>query len=97
MSGAHLLDQSGDLAGDWLGFSSARRNRRTGTLVVVIDDRTSRFDADSMTDYGNGPAPWWTVCDDHATLVCHPTRSLAEAHAARPWEWCEACGDLIAE
>lgn len=35
--------------------------------------------------------PWVTVCEEHGTLVSHPTRALASAHASDPLGWCEEC------
>jgi hypothetical protein len=88
------LDRNGDDVRTWAGYVSARRNRATGTLIVVIDDRSGRWSSDSLADYGDGTAPWWTVCDDHGVLIQHQSRRLATAHAAAPEGWCEGCMEL---
>ena len=58
------------------------KNRATGTVIHVIDNRDHLFDADDL--------PWFTVCTDHGTVCSHPTRKLAESHAVVP-EWCGDC------
>lgn len=84
-------DANGDDVRTWVGYVSAARNRITGTLIVVIDDRNGAMSHDSLDDFGDGRSPWWTICDDHGQLVQHQTRALAVAHAARPDGWCEEC------
>lgn len=62
-----------------------RRNRQTGTQVTVC--RAEAIGADPID-------PWYTVCEDHGNLVGHPTRRLANWHAADPIGWCPDCSDL---
>jgi len=90
---ATLLDSEGDQVSTWAGFVSARRNRRTGTLVVVVDDRTGTWTSDSLDPVVN--APWLTICDDHATICCHSSRKLATSHAAFSEGWCEQCMEVV--
>lgn len=59
------------------------RNRQTGTVTTVIDNR-DRW-------YSDDPEDWINECCEHSTLICHETRKLAEAFAAYPAEWCELC------
>lgn len=77
---------------------SFRRNRRTGTLVSVVDNRDGSFECEG---YGDEPdaAPegctWATVCEDHGTYVLHASRKLAVWFAPCPDEWCEECRELV--
>lgn len=61
----------------------AARNRQTGTLIQVVDNRDGSFD--------EGGEPWYTVCDQHGRMLGHRTRRLAEWHAPAPMDWCECC------
>jgi len=60
-----------------------RRSRRTGTVVVLIDNRDGSFDATDL--------PWFTLCEDHGGIASHPTRKLAAEWAPVPDEWCPGC------
>ena len=91
MTGRPILNPNGDDVRDYAGFVSAAHNRETGTLVVVIDDRTGTWSNDSLDDYGYGTSPWWTLCEEHGSFIQHPTRTLATEHAAHPSGWCEGC------
>jgi len=95
MSARPILNSNGDDVRDYAGFVSAHRARQTGTLVVVIDDRTGTWSNDSLDDFGDGTSPWWTLCEQHGTMVQHHTRATALRHAADPLGWCEGCGAEI--
>lgn len=71
---------------------TTRRNRQTGTKVTVARSAELGLDADNA-----GENDWWTLCVDHAFLVSHPTRKLAERHAADPMGWCEYCNGQLPE
>lgn len=60
-----------------------RRNRQTGTLLVV--GRPSDLGLDESE------GAWVTVCDEHGTLVYSDTRSLAMA--TYPLDFCDDCRD----
>jgi thiol-disulfide isomerase/thioredoxin len=66
-----------------------RRNRQTGTLVELVDNRDGSFEADS--EYG-----WATVCLDHGDYCLHDTRKLAESWMAEPAQWCSYCDEIAA-
>lgn len=63
-----------------------RKNRLTGTTVLVIDNRDGSFDDTDL--------PWFTLCDDHGNICSHPTRKLALWHAPSP-EWCGECQRVL--
>lgn len=67
---------------------SERKNRETGTIVLVAD--TDHPD----TEFVNDGDRWLTICVDHSMLCSHPTLSLAMAHAAVPSGWCEFCRSI---
>ena len=64
---------------------STKKNRSTGNMITVWDNRTS-----DLTDDGSDE-PWYSICDEHSTLVSHETRSLATLHSVWPKGWCECC------
>lgn len=64
-----------------------RRNRLTGANITVGTSEEVGMIEDS--DYN-----WWTVCDTHSIIVCHPTKRLAITHSAFP-EWCEECSKIL--
>lgn len=72
-------------AGGLAGCVQTRRARATGARVSVYRGDQAGLDDD------DGRAPWSTVCEDHNTIVAHPTLRLAKAHAADPEGWCEGC------
>ena len=87
-----ISENDGQPVGGWAGFVSARRNRQSGALIVVIDDRSGAWSSDSLfVDDDGKTSPWWTMCDRHSTMVQHRTRALAEWHASDPTGWCEGC------
>lgn len=69
------------------GFVLSRRNRITGFVVGLYRSAESSMESDPEI-------PWSTVCEEHANLVCHATRSLAESSMALP-DWCEPCQTIL--
>ena len=74
----------------------ARKNRRTGAMVAVVDNRNGHFEVD-RDDHGRVVNPWYTVCDTHGYLASHPSRRLAVQWAAYPDDWCEECRKLVSD
>lgn len=68
----------------------ARKARQTGRTIVVGH-------SDDLGIERNGTHDWWTVCDDHGILACHPTLALARHHSASPLDWCEVCNGQMDE
>lgn len=66
------------------GCVQRRRARSTGHLVGVYQSEQSGIEIDPAT-------PWSTVCEEHASVVCHSTLAGARAWAAEPQMWCEQC------
>lgn len=62
-----------------------RRCRSTGTLVALAAPGVE-------ADEGEG---WMTICRDHGSCVCHPTRKLAETWHLHPEDWCAECMALV--
>lgn len=69
---------------DYAGLVQYGRARRTGTHVGVYRAAEAGIESDPAT-------PWATVCEEHGGVVCHATRTAAEAWAPRPDEWCPTC------
>ncbi len=59
------------------------RNRQTGTVTQVVDNRDESFDV--------GGQQWISVCVDHGNYCEHTTRTLAFRFARSPLDWCAAC------
>jgi hypothetical protein len=59
--------------------------RQTGRPITVGSA------ADLGLDPCDGECAWYTICDDHATIIGHATARLARWHAADPTGWCEDC------
>jgi hypothetical protein len=59
------------------------RNRQTGTLIMW-----GRAEEAGMT---TEDGPWVTVCDDHGSIVHHPSAKSAREWAACPTGWCDEC------
>jgi hypothetical protein len=64
-----------------------RRNRETGTTILLYDNRDGSFDESDE----NG---WFTVCEEHGSMCSHPTLQLAREWASEPTGWCEECQKL---
>lgn len=73
-----IVVQSGVLA----GLIAARRTRR-GHIVGLYRSDEAGLDVDA--------GPWTTVCEDHAGLVGHETRAVAESYLSHPEDWCPGC------
>lgn len=70
----------------------SRRNRETGTTVIVFDLDAPGAPLDRDDGFGNTCEwRWMTLCDDHGRLCTHPTRELAVSHASLPSGWCGVC------
>ena len=65
------------------GCVTQRRNRLTGTIVGLYHAAQAGIENDPIEK-------WATVCEEHHTLVLHPTLALAKSHMAVPF-WCEYC------
>lgn len=63
-----------------------RRNRRTGTLVVLVDRERGG-------DWIDGDNRWQLVCDEHGTILDCESRQYATWMAPAVDEWCESCRD----
>lgn len=66
-----------------VGIMARRRNRETGTTILLVDRQRS-----GAPDDGHR---WETICDEHGTVCSHTTRALAEDWMAQPTGWCEDC------
>jgi hypothetical protein len=69
---------------DLAGCVSQSRSRITGTLVGIYHGEQSGMEDDPEI-------PWQTVCEDHGSIVGHPSLKLAKEHAPDPSQWCEDC------
>lgn len=70
---------------------TTRRNRQTGTQVTVGHAH------DVGLEYEPNYLVYYTICEDHDSIVGHETKSLANSHASVPAEWCDCCAELLAE
>jgi len=69
------------------GAVECRRNRMSGTIITLYDGIAAGIESDPELR-------WCTVCEDHSTLTCHSSLSLARRHMAVP-EWCEECQAIM--
>lgn len=69
------------------GLVERRKCRLTGFQVGLYNGLESGMDSDEEF-------PWITVCEEHNTLVNHPSLRLARSHMAMP-EWCEECQKVL--
>lgn len=69
------------------GLVERRRCRLTGLHVGLYDSLASGMESDPEL-------PWSTVCEEHGSIVSHPTQKLARSHMAMP-EWCEECQKVL--
>lgn len=61
-----------------------RRSRETGTLVGLYHSLQSGMESDPEL-------PWSTVCEDHSSIVSHPTLRDAKHFLGYPTQWCDDC------
>lgn len=61
-----------------------KKSRVTGTLVGVYNSGQAGLEDDPSCS-------WATVCEEHNTLICHPSLKLALSHSADPEGWCQFC------
>ena len=61
-----------------------RTARSTGTKVTV-------YHADELGMVVEDGLRWFTVCEDHSSLVGHETKALAVSFSSAPEQWCEDC------
>jgi hypothetical protein len=64
-------------------MSTTRRNNQTGMRITVGNAAQDGW----CTEGG----PWYTICEDHHTIMNYPTKALATSWAASPRDWCEHC------
>lgn len=72
------------MSGTYAGEVERRRNRQSGTTVVLLD-------RDNGGDWVDADERWVTLCDEHSTTCGHETRLTARYFVATPEEWCEEC------
>jgi hypothetical protein len=72
-----------------VGLIVTRKCHKTGTLVSLYRSNEAGMESDP-------DLPYSTVCETHATLVCHETQALARIHLSHPDGWCEECRAAIA-
>lgn len=79
------------------GIVARRRNRETGTTILLVDrdmpGPAQRPDADDpmMPTGDKRDERWETMCEDHGKTMGHATRGEAVAFMAEPTSWCEDC------
>tara|TARA_Y100000034_G_scaffold78708_1_gene94567 strand:+ start:173 stop:628 length:456 start_codon:yes stop_codon:yes gene_type:complete len=73
------------------GIKVISRNRQTGTITSVMDNRVSY-----EVPCGEGER-WGVVCDTHAVNVCSDTLAGAKVSQSYPTNFCEDCRDLFYE
>ena len=73
---------------DFPGCRKASKARSTGRIVTVWDGEAQGMD----TEGGR----WQTVCEEHDSICCHETLSLAISHSSEPEGWCEPCQEELA-
>lgn len=66
------------------GLVAIRTARTTGTKVGLYRSAEAGIETDPECG-------WSTVCEAHHQVVCHRTRSLAEAAMPAPDDWCDEC------
>lgn len=72
------------------GCVGQAKSRVTGTLVGLYHADQAGLEDDPST-------PWATVCEEHHSIVCHPTLATAKEHASDPTGWCDACREAHPE
>jgi hypothetical protein len=65
------------------GLRVSRRSRQTGHTVSIYNAEEACLDG--------GDHPWFTVCEEHGSMLAHRTYRLAVWHLGSPRDWCEDC------
>lgn len=71
--------------------TNARRNRKTGTRVTLIDNRHCAFDPDMRG------TPWVTVCEEHEQVGRHHDKREASHACVNPDSFCSDCAEIVRE
>jgi hypothetical protein len=66
------------------------RNRKTGAVVALLDNRKGQITADA-------DAKWYVACIAHSTLLPAPTVRLASHWRGHSELWCPTCEKEVAE
>jgi hypothetical protein len=66
------------------GVREQARNRQTGTLISVVDNRDGETTEDE-------DSPWLLICEEHSEMSAHTSRRAAGRFAPVPEEWCSGC------
>lgn len=69
---------------DLAGCVVQSKSRETGTLVGLYHSLQSGMESDPEL-------PWTTVCEEHNTLVSHPSLQTAKNSLPFPTSWCDDC------
>lgn len=70
----------------WAGERYRSRNRKTHTLVVLVDADEQGIGSDGK---------WALICDEHGSSVNGDNQTELRTFLGAPWVWCEACGELV--
>lgn len=74
----------------------ASTSRRTGTTVLLIDNRDGSFEAFGEEQGGiPGEMGWATLCEDHGNFVVHGSRKLAVSFMPVPDQFCGDCEEIV--
>jgi hypothetical protein len=65
-----------------------RKSRITGSRAGLYHSMQAGIETDPEL-------PWVTLCEDHATMVCHGSLALAKEALPDPSVWCEECRKKI--
>jgi hypothetical protein len=61
-----------------------QRKTRKGIFVGLYHAEQAELDIDPESR-------WVTVCEEHGSILAHPSLRLAHEWLPRPEEWCEDC------
>lgn len=64
-----------------LDMEITRRNRKTGTTIIVRDDEF---------------LGWVTICETHGAHCEHQSKTAAVQWMADPVVWCQGCAEAVA-
>jgi hypothetical protein len=74
----------------WEGVRSAHFTRRTGTLVVVVENEAAGIRPGPRVT-GDSFGRWSAICHQHGTVHAACVLSLVQRAASHPEEWCVQC------